>query len=509
MTDGSRLLTYLARAYALTQAIPTDHPLVQDALVRAAEAVDASGSIRVGLTLDGFIGPEGPVDDPHGEVARLAGALFGAGVRALVLSGDLDREGLEGVLRALRSGTAEEVRQRLRDLSPESETPEQEGPAQPAEAEDEAAGVPQDVPVPVGELAPAALAEPAPEARPFPPSASLSGIARRIAELFEELETDLAVEREARPTEVRDPDPTELMSPQEAFQAAGLEGVVTIVTEGEDEEPLPSDARLVVRRLLDAHGDGRERVLAAIQGRAREDAGAAHALADALAAALADATERSARRACIDALVAIGDPGRRMGERMLEDSRWFVVRNGVSIVAETGGPDDVPLVLAALSHPDSRVRREGALALARLGGARAKELVTDLLTDAAPEVRVAAARAVGALRPPEALEPVLKHLDAESDPEVEEQLVRALGALGNPQAIQAVARRAEATFFRRPGPSLRLAAYRALAAIGSPEAIDILKGGQEDRDPGVRAEVGALLKDLGAESGSDEDKNGP
>ncbi len=161
-------------------------------------------------------------------------------------------------------------------------------------------------------------------------------------------------------------------------------------------------------------------------------------------------------------MVALGDEAMPVVQRMLEDERWFVVRNAVAILGEIGSERAVELVVSTLAHEDARVRREGTLALAKVGGEDAGMLVYGMIEDPDPEVRLAAAMAAGELKVERALKPLLALLEEETDPDVVVGVLHALGQLGDPSAVNAIEKRAVASFFSRRPTAVRIAAYRAL-----------------------------------------------
>lgn len=216
-------------------------------------------------------------------------------------------------------------------------------------------------------------------------------------------------------------------------------------------------------------------------------------MAPALADALAEARDRRARRAYMDAMKVMGEAGFRELERMVEDPRWYVVRNAVGVLGELGEEDVLAHLTSALAHQDPRVRRETVQALARIGGDDAGMLLVGMLQDPDPEVRAQTARAVGVVKAKKALRPLLDLLEEEREDEVVEQILRSLGRLGDPGAVPALQKLASGGFFSRTSRSVRIAAYRALADIGTPLARKHLEGAANDRDARVREAVAELL----------------
>lgn len=216
-------------------------------------------------------------------------------------------------------------------------------------------------------------------------------------------------------------------------------------------------------------------------------------MAPAIAEALSETEDRFARRAYIDAMVALGDSGAKVVAEMVEDSRWFVVRNAVMILGEIGGADAVAHLTTTLASDDARVRKETVLTLARIGGDDASMLVVGKLEDQDADVRAAACRAIGVLKVDRALKPLVELLRTEKDNEVVEQVLLALGQLGDPGAVKAIEKKTTSGLFSRTPADVRIAAYKALFTIGTPHAQALLEKASEDSDAEVKEAVGRIL----------------
>jgi HEAT repeat protein len=212
----------------------------------------------------------------------------------------------------------------------------------------------------------------------------------------------------------------------------------------------------------------------------------------ALVDALVDEPDRGTRRIYLEALASMGPEGVGAVHRMLNDARWFVVRNGLALLGDMGDPGAVPRIVPVLAHPDSRVRREAVVALARLAGDDIPRILQQRLGDPSGEVRAAAAAGLGVRKVEGAAPALMGMLDAEKDPIVLEAVMGALGELGEPAAVALLEKRAVGSLLSRPPTQLRVAAYRALHAIGTPHARSLVQAAASDRDPGVRAAVAAL-----------------
>ncbi len=116
---------------------------------------------------------------------------------------------------------------------------------------------------------------------------------------------------------------------------------------------------LYIRRLRDRGGRSRkeaETILAAFGDRAVKS----------LISALADVDDLLVRKSIVDIIVTIGRPAIPAILDNLSDSRWYVVRNMVTILGNLEIPDLAPHIVAALSHPDLRVKKEAIKGLSKL-----------------------------------------------------------------------------------------------------------------------------------------------
>jgi HEAT repeat protein len=215
--------------------------------------------------------------------------------------------------------------------------------------------------------------------------------------------------------------------------------------------------------------------------------------AEVLGEALARTDDRFARRAYVEALVALGGAAGPVMEGMVQDPRWYVARNGISVLAEVGGTHAIEWLTGALARSEAKVRREALLALARIGGEDAGQLASGMLRDPDVSVRIAAATAVGQLGTQRAMKTLVVMLEEEDDPDLIIAVLHALGQLRDPAAVHAIERHAVATFLRRIPADVRIAAYGALRKIWTPHARRLLNQAVDDRDVAVKAEVRNLL----------------
>lgn len=232
-------------------------------------------------------------------------------------------------------------------------------------------------------------------------------------------------------------------------------------------------------------------------------------MAPALAEALNAVPPRSVRRNFLNAVCTMGRDALRQAIPMLDDSRWFIVRNGVDIIGEVAEAESVPILFPILGHADNRVRVATVRAMAKIGGEDAQINLTRALDDESQDVREAAAMAVGHLKAERALRPLLELLDKEKDEEFQLVLIRSLGQLGSLDAVSHLEKRATGGLLFRPSKAVRIAAYRALAAIGSPRARQLLVAASEDRDHEVAMAAQSILARMASTAQDGPGKGSP
>ena len=81
---------------------------------------------------------------------------------------------------------------------------------------------------------------------------------------------------------------------------------------------------------------------------------------------LADEEDLLVRKLIVEIVTRIGRPAVPAILENLGDSRWYMVRNMITVLGGLGMPDLAPHVAATLTHPDLRVKKEAIKALSRI-----------------------------------------------------------------------------------------------------------------------------------------------
>ena len=178
---------------------------------------------------------------------------------------------------------------------------------------------------------------------------------------------------------------------------------------------------------------------------------------------LAEEEDRNRRKLLIGLLtqVAADDPAQIVSR--LGDDRWYVVRNLLTVLRETSTQTASEAVLAAVNHPDGRVRVEALRALGTADADAVKRL-TRAFGDADEKVRHASIGMLGAAASPDAEAALIIALnDRQTRHNDRLRVVLALGLLNTRQANEALRRIATKRFvFGSQARSLRDAARNAV-----------------------------------------------
>ncbi|MCC6927863.1 MAG: HEAT repeat domain-containing protein [Gemmatimonadaceae bacterium] len=201
----------------------------------------------------------------------------------------------------------------------------------------------------------------------------------------------------------------------------------------------------------------------------------------------------SERRAFRSMLARCPDATEQL-RHLLQDARWYVVRNAAELLGEMGVVESDAALIAALRHSDARVRRAVAGALARLGTARGVHAVQGLLGDSNAAVRLQAVHGLSSARVSRSVPALLAALEQESDPELQHALLHALGAHPTDASVSALSQAAQpGGLLTRKSTAYRLAAVHALGEAATLTALSVLRRLQADKDREVRAAVSRAL----------------
>jgi hypothetical protein len=225
----------------------------------------------------------------------------------------------------------------------------------------------------------------------------------------------------------------------------------------------------VVRRLLDALG---------------------HAGAQGFLLALAGEKDKSRRRRILDLLVSLGPAIAPPAMELLEDERWYVVRNMIVLLQRVGDRSALASIRRAADHHDLRVRLEAIKWLLAYDPEVPRDLLEKAIND--PDLKLAEAAIVlaGSYGIKEAADPLLAIVDGYDllgkRRTLRIKALKALGDLGDPAVLPRLDR-----YFRSPMLTMvsveeRRAAFRSLPLYPPEARRPYVERGLRARDPEIR-----------------------
>ncbi|MCE5253746.1 MAG: HEAT repeat domain-containing protein [Actinomycetia bacterium] len=213
---------------------------------------------------------------------------------------------------------------------------------------------------------------------------------------------------------------------------------------------------------------------------------------------LVETDDRAARKSLLAALqMQDGVPGRYIWP-LMQDPRWYVVRNAVQLMAGSPEPELPARLERLLRHADTRVRREVVRTLDSLEGSRPAAVLLKALDDEDSSVRTLAARSLSHHADAGRQAALQAHLlsgsfDARPAEEIE-AFTSALAALGGEGAISVLDALWRRRYLKARATPVRVAALQALGAMSSAKAAVILTEAARSREAPVRQAAQRILR---------------
>ncbi len=164
----------------------------------------------------------------------------------------------------------------------------------------------------------------------------------------------------------------------------------------------------------------------------------------------------------------------------LPDYKWYVVRNAIYVLGALKDAAAIESLRRRMSDRDIRVRREIILALEKIGGEEACDLLLLMAEDSAMEIREMALSKLGLIGSPD-IAPLLIDLIQRS-PHMSVKCVQTIGQLGGEPGktflallLQEEHKSDDITQGRVPKEEFKAAVVRALARLGDEDSIESIK----------------------------------
>src|SRR5450631_1304512 len=180
-------------------------------------------------------------------------------------------------------------------------------------------------------------------------------------------------------------------------------------------------------------------------------------------------------------LVELGGSAVPVILKMMQDKRWYIVRNLSAILGDIGLPAVVPELMACLQHSDIRVCKEAIRSLAKIGGREAESAIIAVLQGNNSVLYPQVIASLGGLKSRKALlemiqivcsgDLFLKNLSLKID------ALGAIAMIGDRQAVPILTKilNSRRILVRGRWDQLKIAIAGCLARLGDIRALPILK----------------------------------
>ncbi|MCP3677872.1 MAG: HEAT repeat domain-containing protein [Deltaproteobacteria bacterium] len=218
--------------------------------------------------------------------------------------------------------------------------------------------------------------------------------------------------------------------------------------------------------------------------------------------ALAEIKEAHARRTIYDTLLLYGETVRDEAERRINDERWFVVRQMVSLLGEIGSFHSMEVLGKALNHSELRVRKEVIKSLGKIPCRDSSVILLSTLSGSDKSLVPNVIIALGVLKDPAAIESLgelaHKRNALSYNLEIRKEAVKSLGLIGNERAIPTLTRliSRKVWFGKQENEELRAFAVISLGKIGGEAARRVIEHTVKSAQGIVRHACDKTLKEM-------------
>ncbi len=146
--------------------------------------------------------------------------------------------------------------------------------------------------------------------------------------------------------------------------------------------------------------------------------------------------DMAVRKYINDVLVDLGRGYIGLFTMRLNDERWYLVRNLISILGRMRAAEALPYLRQTFNHANPRVRAESIRAIGFIGGFEAGNILMEGLANPDPQTRMLCIRWLGRLEERRAINPLVHMLEAlkdnrQEDLDLKKEIIISLGKAGN------------------------------------------------------------------------------
>lgn len=187
--------------------------------------------------------------------------------------------------------------------------------------------------------------------------------------------------------------------------------------------------------------------------------------------ALGSEESMSVRKFIIDVLAVVARDRLPLLASSLDDTRWYLVRNIVTVMARIRSPFTLGYLDNAMQYPHPKVKAEAVRAIGLTGGHEAGDLLIKGLRDGDENARILCIRWLGRLQVTRAVTRLVAMLE-EKEPggeglKVKKEIIESLGRIGDPETYDILAKYAgrQKFFFKTEWQELNRVAQEAMKRL--------------------------------------------
>ena len=216
--------------------------------------------------------------------------------------------------------------------------------------------------------------------------------------------------------------------------------------------------------------------------------------------ALSDEEDLLIRKTIVEIVTRIGRVAVPTILENLNDSRWYMVRNMITVLGSLGIPDLAPHVAGALSHPDLRVKKEAIKALSRIPHPSAVTALCELCFFPEETVALTATAALASKKETEAVVALYRRAATKHilypNYRLAHEAVDSLRAIGTDEAVTALE---EILALRAPWRTqkfraMKFHALRSISKIKGERSGEVLERARRSPDRTLRTEAERILE---------------
>jgi hypothetical protein len=214
---------------------------------------------------------------------------------------------------------------------------------------------------------------------------------------------------------------------------------------------------------------------------------------------LAEEEDLLVRKAIVEIVTRIGRAAIPTILENLTDSRWYMVRNMITVLGSLGMPDLAPHVAATLSHPDLRVKKEAIKALSRIPHPSAVTALCELCFFPEETVALTATAALASKKETEAVITLYRRAVVKPllypNYRLTHEAIDSLRAIGTDEAVTALEEiLALRTLWRTEKfREMKFHALRSISKIKGERSEEVLERARHSADRSLRIEAERIL----------------